>query len=572
MADAVDTQHRIVESLEVKGAPSIIAAFEKLAQATDAAAKALGHEQKELHDSGKAAKGAGEQIGQLGEKSAKKGGKKHFWDGAANAIKEFGKGAIGAVAVGSLLTKVVEGAAAKVRELVAEAWNVNLAFDDALDKITGMVIGMTAWKAGTSESDKFATSLQIGNVLMEEFHETAMKIAVPVEKIRSAYGSITPVLASIGKSQLDILRLTKKASAAAKVYEEDAATAGNVAATAISRGVVRGEGSFARALKAQAGDLKKMSVAERMKKVEGVLSKMGEPVDKLAQGTEEALLRLSILSEGVLQKITYPMFVKIGEVVASIVGYLEENKSKIDDLVVGAKEFLEAVMHVGTVVWDVASGLWKVIDSVGGISKGIDVAFDKFKLLIKIIDLAASGFDLIVASVEALAGKEHGMEKVRVIVESIKIKFREIYSLILKILEGIADMAVPEFLQDKLGVTKLKGWIQSKRTVNDIDTDIAGQRLRLMEKKAGMDATTETTRRMAEREAGIGLSKNARDKLLENAKGLKIEQNIGPVNIQQDFRDQDPDRVLIEFTTGLERIGEAKLQSGIAGAALAHEG
>lgn len=574
MADPFETQHRVVETIQVKGVKEAQDAFNKIAKLSDDAAKALGHT-KEGTEQLSFGFSKVSQVAKKAEKPLADPPKKAAtaWTKLGGSMKSIAGTIVGQFALFKFLEGAVMGAFNAVTNFIRGGWEINTAYEAAQSRIKGTLVGLLDFKKGTTAFEKVAIAQRGSNVLMDEFREISMEAVTPLASVESAYTRINTVLAGLGMNQKQIVGTTKETAAAARVYGENVDQAGSIVAKAIFEGTVEGETAFARALKAQAQVTSKMKVEKRLEKVMKVLHQMGAPIAAVTRDTGSAMQKWQILSSDVLQRVTVPLFQKIGEVANDILDVFSANKGKIDEIVIGAEEVWATVFNWGTAVWDT----WKALDSVFGISKAVvgtfDQAWKKFRLVWKFVDLAASGVQILVEAVMTLIDPTRGFGKLNLLSESIHLKWLEISKSVVGVITSFSRMALPDWVKKKVpGVQKF--FDEMGGVSKDLEHQIASsaKRVREFEKALGVGPTTESTRALAKAEAGVGLDKDARDALLKSMKGLKINQNIASVTVNQDLRGEDPDRVLIEFTTGLERIGEAALQSSAGGAATAFEG
>lgn len=486
--------------------------------------------------------------------------------GFAGTVKQaFGGTMVGAIFKGNLaamaLTKGLGFAINKVRAFERRFEMVNKQMEAAQGRVQGLTLGLVDFK-GVEPGQQIATSLKFANVALEEFRDIGLKAATPVPQIESAWARIAPVILGLGKSQKEVMDLTERSATAAKIYGERAEMAGSIVAKAVFEGTVEGETAFARAFKAQAQVTSKMKVEDRLKKIIKVLDKMGAPIKEVTKSTEDAQLRWQILTDDVLQRATYPIYRKIGEVSSDIVQYALDHEDAIDKAVDYAGELMENIFSIGDGVWDVSvalydwlgvsekvTWLWGMgVDTVKGIFVGVDAIGSAFKVVADGIDILNNGFDK----------SNHTAEKFSLEIDSWELKVMKV----VKAVGQLTSAMSPEWLQ------KASEWIGFKDTWKDFEKglDMQEELIAKQEKALGVSPTTEIGRRMAREEAGIGLSKTAKEALLKGLKGLKIQQNIGTVNVRQDFRDQDPDRVLVEFSNMLTRLGENPVQSTVGGA------
>lgn len=82
--------------------------------------------------------------------------------------------------------------------------------------------------------------------------------------------------------------------------------------------------------------------------------------------------------------------------------------------------------------------------------------------------------------------------------------------------------------------------------------------------KGGFDALLTTLKGMGEGQTADDLKKKMRPNLGINPKANIVQNFNGQINIKQDFRDQDPDRVALVFREDLAKVGSNRLQSRFA--------
>ncbi len=570
----LETQHKIVESIEIKGHKDVQAGFNRLAGSSDKVAKSLGHSAKNAEKlslgfdkSSKAAKKVGKATQGAGAKTTSGFGK------AGGMIAKFAGSMLGAITIAGLLEKALSFVIAKIGQFIRHGWEINKAYEAAGSRIQGLALGLIDFGKNATGADKVAKSTRLANIVMAEFRDIGMETATQIPMLEATYARLNSVLAGTGATQRQILDYTKKTAGAAKVYGENAEVAGGIISKAIFEGTVEGESAFAKAFKAQAGVTSKMNLEERIQRVNKTLAKMSDAVGIVTQDTQGALDRWKILSDDILQRVMLPVYKKIGELVAGMVVYLEDNRAVIDTIVTEAQEWWATIWDVSKAIWDVTIGALKIVAAANQWGEKFKLVWHVVKLIRQTFSVIGMGLQLAVEQVRVLIDPNRGMGKMSALSEAISMKWKEIAIQIVKVFKALAKMAIPSFAQKIPGVKRFFKGLDD--TVSEMETynKQSAKRLRAMEKNLGEGPLTETTRAMAKAEAGIGLDKAARDAVLKGMKGAKIKvtQNIAKIEIHQDFRDQDPDRVLVEFITDLERLGEAALQSTVAGEATAFE-
>lgn len=568
MAD-LETIHRIEERIEVKGAPQLEAAFRKLAGASDAVADALGHT-RTSGDQLAFAFAKVESAAKKTDNAVRKPKLPEWFRKSKEAAEGFFKTMAGQFTIANVISRVFDAVYSRAKGLVTEAWRLNDAFEFARQRVSGMALGLAKFEEGASSIERLERSTRVANVMMEEFEDIAYRTATPSEKIAEVFASVNPVMMQMGLSARDVRDATMRAAAAAKVFGVDAGEAGRMVAKAFATGTIEGDGAFAQALKLEAKINSKMPLEERMKRINRVLDKMGAPIDVATQGTRDMAARWDVLANGVLRGMVQPAYEKIGEVLGGFVGYLKDNESALKVIVSEAEFWWRTVFAVGGAIWDAAVAAAALVKLGGDLGSGFSVAYNTIKLIAQIVDIAATGIGALIA---VISGDDKGFGKLLAISTAIEVKWREIALTILSVARGLGNLAIPGWVRNKIpGLESFsKGFDEVEKSLKT-GLDASAAHLRRLERNEGLSPMTSSTKLLEDLEKGKGLSPFDKEALLASMKGLKIQQNIDKIEIKQDFRDGDPDRVLVEFVTSLERIGQEALQSNAGGLATAFEG
>jgi hypothetical protein len=492
----------------------------------------------------------------------------------AKAFKSANFEMIKSFTVAGVLTQVIDGAVRSLINFAAHAWDVAVAFERARTRVTGLTLGLVDFRRVQSDKpgapavdvssfEKLGIAQKASNILLDEFRQSAMAGVGSVEQLEHAFANVDPVLSSVGKSQLDVLNITKAAARAAKVYGEDAAEMGKIAAKAIAQGVVEGESAMAQSLKAQAQVSSKLPIEERYKRVAAVLERMGAPLSAINKTTSVAFEKWGAFANDILRRLVEPIFERVGILANRVVDALVANQGPIDAVVDTLREWLNVGMDLLGVVWDVVAGVVAWVWQFGRLGEMVNAVWKVCEFLMKGVDVAVTGLQGLV---ELIAGDEKGFGKLLAISTAIEVKWRELSMSVTKVVHAIANV----FADDK-SLTLLGMDFGGYEKEYASKTETLAKRLRAQEKAAGLSGLSETSRRLEALEKGAGLDKLTAHGFLAGLKGLKVQQNIGEVNIQQDFRDQDPDAVWLVFKRGLERLGEASVQSNASSAATAFE-
>lgn len=575
MAD-LETMHRIVEKLELTGEKEAMQKMGLTARVVEKLTKALGYSEKEgkgvsdvLGDINVKAKTGADEFKKLGDSAEEGGTKSSGWLGSLTG------GLTKGLVVANLLTGAVTWLVDKVRQLATAWWDVNKGTEAMAGRIQGVALGMLDL---SKHANKVATTQKLTNILMAEFRDHAIRIGVDIPDLEAAYTRINSVMSAMGKNQLDVLNTTKLTASAAKVYGERLEMAGSIISKAMIEGTVEGESGFAKAFKAQVGAMpgkgfNKLPIEKRAKRIEKVLREMAKPIDVITTDTESALQRWKVLSEDVLQRVTYPLYKKIGGVVQDIVNYLEKNKSTIDSIV-------DSAVHWFNIFWDLGASVAEILYGITKWGAKSSIALNSFKalgqiasLFVKTIGAAAAGFKLLIEQVKIAVDPNRQFGKMNALVEGMKFKFIEI----MKIVKDLGFSIIKIFGGDKVvaalkksGRAKwLTDWVDGlKKSNREMDDNIARweKKLAKMEKAAGLSPTTEFGQKQELEELGIGMDKDARLAWLKKLFGKKRPLiNVQNMNVRQDFRDMDPDNVMIEMVRLYENLAEEALSSNIGG-------
>lgn len=555
----MDTVFRILEKIEVGGVDAAVYGFTKMSNAarkTAGAMKWVGGVSKSAFSSLSA-----------GIKSGAKG----FGESIANTFKaiklpDIGGDIFKGNLAANLATKAIDMSVQAVKAAIAHVWELNEQYDDMQDKITGIVVTSVKW-GKEDPAQRMAKSLQVANALMVEFKDTAIKTATPLEEVAEIGNSVNQLWSAAGRSQLDVAKATDALASSSKVLGLSSSEAMSSLDHLIKTGKARrGQDPFGIAIGAEAGIKKTDSLETRIAKVQKAMSKVGAPVADLVSGTEEAMQRWKTLSNDVLQQVTKPIFDKIGGIVQGIVDWTLDHRRAIDEVVVASTALFESVWAIGKGVWDTTIGIMAWFGKLTIVQGGIDLIVAAFDGVVAVVDMVGSAWAVVSEAFEVAADPSRGLGKMNVLFEGFEVKILRVLKAINEIIGKMAKMILPDWIVEKLP-DSVQGFIKDVTSVYagfDNYVDAKEKKVAADEKRLGMAPSTSIGRR----EASLGMSDKDRDKLLGSTFGQKRPiLNIEKVEIHQDFRDQDPDNVLIEFTRGLERLGERALQSTVGGAA-----
>lgn len=571
----LETQHKIVETIEVKGIDKALGNLDNFGKSIELNfGKALDKVPGKLTKIAKQFAFFGADLINIPKAAGK------AWEGLKGKfpkVSEFGskiKDAFNFLAPMKLVNDAIEKGIQLVKDFIGRWKQLNMEFESAQGRVQGLLLGLIDWKkSGVPAVKEIETSLKATNILVERFTKIGIETATGPAQIEAAYARLNSVLSGTGRNQQEILKFTRLSAAAAKIYGDNAEVAGGIVSKAIFEGVVEGESAFAKALKAQAQVTSKMKLEERIKRVTKVLDKMSGPLSVVTTDTESMMTRLRIISEDILQRVTYPIWQKIGQITGNIVAWFKENERTMNALVTEGQEWVDTLFEVAGVVWDVVKGFGLFLVKGTKFVELLKLGWHSISFIRKVVGAAALGFRSIVAGIHAAVDPKTGMGAFLTYANAVKIRFYEIGQQLVRMVRAFARVALPDiWVENSETLTKFFKSLKDVEGTLGGDIKRLGKEQRIREKKHGMGTTTAITRELERAELGIGLSESFGDALLKSLKGAKIQQKIGPVNIRQDFKDQDPDRVLVEFVTDLERLGEAAIQSTAGGFGTVFEG
>lgn len=562
-----ETIHRIVEKIEVTGKQEAKNAFAQLGGVAGWAARALGL----AKDSNEGVtETAGKMAGALGAAEQAAGDLAHKAPEAGKKTKQ-GFDLAGLAASG--LARVVAGAGAAIGVMAWKSWRANAAFDDMNDQLTGLLIGTAQWSKADNPIDRYEKSAKAANAMLNQLEKTSFKVAKPLSEISALASKIEPPLFAAGQTAWDVAKATDAVASAAGVL----AMSNDQAAASFIRMVITGRKTkdpFGLVVGAEAGIKKTDSLAVRVEKLTKAAAKVGQPVGKLAEGTAEAFARAEMLGEKLFRTLGAGIYEKVGKGVAWVVDLFGDGDSAIEEVVFRLGQAYDAATAIGDVMsvpvkagWELAHSFVNAEGAIGGARDTLVwVGGRIYDLVVKPMEILGLAAKTVVQAVKDWNSGDGGFTRTKTLVDSIVLKMREFWAPVFEGFTKLASLALPPWLTDKVPILKdLRDWAENgsrkfTQTTKDMAANIA-----MRQDLLGMDPTTELGQRRK-----LGTSKEDVERTLKSIFGEKRPLiNVENVNIKQDFRDQDPDRVIAEFVQGLERLGENAIQSQIGGRATA---
>lgn len=462
--------------------------------------------------------------------------------------------------VSDLAARGVSSLVGHLGSMVERGVQIGVAYERATSRVQGLVQGLVDFGgAGTFERVQRAHGMSLE--LVRRYKEIAVEAALPYEKIELAAARINPTLSGLGRTQQDVLDLTRATAAAASVYGEDVGEAAKIASKAIFTGTVEGESAFAMAFKQMAAVTSKMSPEERIKRINRVLAEMGGPMAAVTTGTESQYIRWKQLSEDVLQRVTAPIYDRIGKSIERGVGWLKESEDTID-AIGGKTAAWVARMDSIAISAEKIVGPFKFLERIGGDG-----------MIFKILDGAAQSIDLVLASGSAIVDlftdlvSDGPMSRWEESSLRVSILFDEIGAKIKEIAFDLATMSLPRRWKEIVG-EKTSGWFSAKGAAAEAEKtamDARRARLRELELARGAGPTTASTAALAELEKSK--AKQAAEDIRDRKGEISLTQNIGKVEVHNDLRGENPD-LIVEFGRDLEKLGERAYQALLGSASV----
>lgn len=567
MAD-LETIHKITEKIEFQGAAAAIGMFDKLAAVVAKVAKLVdavsdgGPKVEDVKETGEAAEKAGDQ--------AEKGGKK----GAAGWL-EMAKG----LTIANIAAKAVEFTLGAVKDFVSglseKVWTLNDELDDTIDKLTAFSSVYTRFEKGVSTEDRMERAGVIAGAVYAKYKDIALELGESAKSIKLLGEDVSPMALAAGKSWKFTTDMITNAARAAKGLQTDMGQAG----FAIERLLFtakpgRARDPFTLMLAAEAKLKDSDSVEQRVDKLNRALEKMGRGAGAFTSGWNEAKERFGLLTDDLIQRSSSFVYDKAGDALQRVVDLIQGVKGP-------AGEVADEISRWGNMAYDFTLSLGS---SIYYAAKGLGVFMVIGDTLAIVWDAAkgfADAFEFVVLSAKAieesvklLAGDSQGVGKIETIADAM-------YAKMLRFVEKFGDSIVKLLrLADKLtGSSKMSGlgWAADefetsmkfyKNYVAEVERDVDKR-----EQKYGLGRTTEVGREAERAMDGLRMSKEERDKLLKGMFGEKrplIE--IDTVNINQNFQDQDPDGIVVDFVHALESLSEVARGSAVGGVASSYGG
>lgn len=433
-------------------------------------------------------------------------------------------------------------------EFIAKGWELNEAFEHASHQLVGLTLGMT--KLGSQGVTGIEQAEGVTEALMERFKQTGIAAAIAPAEARRAFERNLPFMAAMGKSFDKIADASDAAAKAAKVYGRDTESAMDVIVDLERRGRARAKDPFGLALAMTAHIKKTDTTAQRVEKVNAALKKMAMPIKAVTKGTDAAIERWRILTDDVIRRSTMPLYEKLGSIVSRMVDGWMENKGAIDNVIDGITIGVDAVSDLAEEVWSAVKFFYEfggIADVVAGVVATVSTLF---KSWVSIFDIVTQSFRVIKESIKFIADPSRGMGKLDALFDGLIVK-------LLRFVKIFADWLA------KIPGAKELGFTDNARIMSNY-VNMRERELAKREKEVGLPEEMRTG--MRER----GMKKKDLENILKTTFGTKrplLQMDVDKIEIHNDYRDLDEDRVMIETVQAFERLGHTAVQSAISGRA-----
>lgn len=260
-----------------------------------------------------------------------------------------------------------------------------------------------AWDENTSATERYARSLTLARENFEQLDEIGDRFAVDGEAVAAAYRTLGIAAAPLGLTQKQLLDLTTKTVAAAKVYGVEGTDAANKIAKALQGGPISRADDFGKALFSAVGKIKKGNPAKTFDEFSRALEGFAGQADMMSQGLGDNLKRIQDTVQDLARDLTKPMFAEMAKTMGDVAAHLKEaGASGAPRIAEYAQELVVAFREVAKLSklvfdhWQEIALLWggsKVVGFLGALGAAFGT-----------VGTAAAASKAALASSAALAG------------------------------------------------------------------------------------------------------------------------------------------------------------------------
>lgn len=479
-----------------------------------------------------------------------------------------------------------------IREVVGAATHGRMEMESLTDAVTGVHVAFKQWGDDVPIADKIAAAGKEAKGVWSDMEALSLRLAMPVQGLQMLYANLAgPVFGTLHKSQEEMNDLLTKAAEGAKVFGADASQLGKTVAKALSLGVVEGEDPLSLHLRSALGNMSKLTAEERYRKVSKELSGLGETADTLATSMVDVVFRIQKFFGDFIRDVSGPALTYVLDKLDAWRDSLEDAAGSGKDLVkeIGDKllKGVKAVEKVGGFILD----HWKEIAFViGGIKFGglagsaaagaggmlsaftgpLGAAGSQLSAFSSKLPLAVGALGVFAAALHAGAELLDEWQKEEI---SAKGTAEGLSTLLEKSFTGSRETA--QKVAIGLGVMTKQGKVNAaliERGFSQMGDDRLERYAKALGLGPGASAGIIAAKFAEELRKGYVVPKEpppsadvgnlaAKAKV---PKAVNIQNFHGGIRIQQDFKEADPGRVFVRFTSDLEKLSERRQQSNEA--------
>ena len=231
-----------------------------------------------------------------------------------------------------------------LHSIFEKATEANMEMARITRNVAGAQFAFQGWKPGISAVDRMTYSMRQGAEVAHELHEQGLKLRQPIEAMSAIYsGTAALGFSKLGMNQKEVLDLTEKMAAAAKVY----GISGEEAVSKVTRALIRGKVSerdvsgFAIQMREWLGQGdgpvkkgQKLKPEEIMKRIENGMKGMVPAAQALGQGMAGSMFEAKMMVDEMLRDLSGPLFkeqsASLAEWVQKLRAVKEDGKSILE--------------------------------------------------------------------------------------------------------------------------------------------------------------------------------------------------------------------------------------------------
>lgn len=246
--------------------------------------------------------------------------------------------------------------------------DANMELDAMGDQIAGTLYAFRQWREGVDESLAIDRSIEDAAVNVEKLEKISTRMAIGAQDVAWAYQNLAgPALQTFGRSEADLMRLTEGATAAMTVFQRPATEVTAIIRNLLENKRLSKADPLSVKLRSFLGDakaIKAMNPQELFDKTALALEKLGPAADKLTADIDGQMFRLKKSLTETIRGAGGATMTYLGERVQKLNEYLSEtNESGKTVAQVWGDRILSGVKKVEKVLMFVKDN-WKAIAMV----------------------------------------------------------------------------------------------------------------------------------------------------------------------------------------------------------------